>query len=51
MAFLLETDSMSLEGADEYAKHSIYQDPIMRVVNTCGINYVELYKKLIDELK
>lgn len=34
------------ERADEYAKNSIYRDPIMQVVNTCGINYVELYDKL-----
>ena len=34
------------EGADEYAKNSVYRDPIMQVVNTCGINYVELYEKL-----
>lgn len=36
----------SREGADEYAKNSVYRDPIMQVVNICGINYVELYKKL-----
>lgn len=34
------------EGADEYAKNSVYRDPIMQVVNTCGINYAELYEKL-----
>ena len=34
------------EGANEYAKNSVYRDPIMQVVNTCGINYVELYEKL-----
>lgn len=34
------------EGADEYAKNSVYRDPIMQVANTCGINYVELYEKL-----
>lgn len=34
------------EGTDEYAKNSVYRDPIMQVVNTCGINYVELYEKL-----
>lgn len=34
------------EGADQYAKNSVYRDPIMQVVNTCGINYVELYEKL-----
>ena len=34
------------EGADEYAKNSVYRDPIMQVVNTCGISYVELYEEL-----
>lgn len=34
------------KGADEYAENSVYRDPIMQVVNTCGINYVELYEKL-----
>lgn len=34
------------EGTDEYAKNSVYRDPIMQVVETCGINYVELYEKL-----
>lgn len=34
------------EGVDEYAKNSVYRDPIMQVANTCGINYVELYEKL-----
>ncbi len=34
------------EGADEYAENSVYRDPIMQVVNACGINYVELYEKL-----
>lgn len=34
------------EGVDEYAKNSVYRDPIMQVVKTCGINYVELYEKL-----
>lgn len=34
------------EGDDEYAKNSVYRDPIMQVLNTCGINYVELYVKL-----
>lgn len=36
----------TLKGADEYAKNSVYRDPVMQVVDTCGINYVELYKKL-----
>lgn len=34
------------EGTDEYAKNSVYRDSVMQVVNTCGINYVELYEKL-----
>ena len=34
------------EGSEKYAKNSVYRDPIMRLVNTCGINYVELYEKL-----
>ena len=34
------------EGTDEYAKNSVYRDPIMQVVDTCGINYVELYEEL-----
>ena len=34
------------EGNDEYAKNSVYRDPIMQVVDTCGINYVELYEEL-----
>ena len=34
------------EGADEYAKNSVNRDPIMQVVNNCGINYIELYEKL-----
>ncbi len=34
------------ERTDEYARNSIYRDPIMQVVNTCGINYIELYEKL-----
>lgn len=34
------------KGVDDYAENSVYRDPIMRVVNTCGINYVELYEKL-----
>lgn len=34
------------EGVDEYAKNSVYRDPIMQVVNNCGISYVELYEKL-----
>ncbi len=34
------------EGTDEYAENSVYRDPIMRVLKTCGINYVEIYEKL-----
>ena len=34
------------EGTDEYAKNSVYRDPIMQVIDTCGINYVELYEEL-----
>lgn len=34
------------EGIDEYAKNAIYRDSIMCVVNQCGINYEEIYKKL-----
>ena len=34
------------EGVDEYAKNSVYRDSIMQVVETCGINYVELYERL-----
>lgn len=34
------------EGTDEYAKNSVYRDPIMQVVDTCGIDYVELYERL-----
>ncbi|MCI9072630.1 MAG: NACHT domain-containing protein [Lachnospiraceae bacterium] len=34
------------KGFDEYAENSIYRDPVMQVVNTCGINYAELYEKL-----
>lgn len=34
------------EGTDEYAENSVYRDPIMQVLDTCGINYVELYEKL-----
>lgn len=36
----------NLEGVDEYAKNSVYRDSIMHVVDNCGINYTELYKKL-----
>jgi len=31
---------------DKYAKNSIYRDPIMGVIKSCGIDYVNLYKKL-----
>ena len=34
------------ERTDEYAENSVYRDPIMQVLDTCGINYVELYEKL-----
>ena len=34
------------EGVDEYAMNSVYRDPIMQVVNNCGISYVEIYEKL-----
>lgn len=34
------------EETDEYAKNSVYRDPIMQVVDTCGIDYVELYERL-----
>lgn len=34
------------EGSNEYARNSVYRDPIMQVLNTCGINYVEIYEKL-----
>lgn len=34
------------EGSDEYAENSVYRDPIMQVLNTCGINYIEIYEKL-----
>ena len=34
------------EKVDVYAKNSIYRDPIMQIVKSCGINYMELYKKL-----
>lgn len=34
------------EGTDEYAENSVYRDPIMQVLDTCGINYVEIYEKL-----
>lgn len=34
------------EETDEYAKSSVYRDTTMYVADTCGINYVELYKKL-----
>lgn len=36
----------SREEMNEYAKNSVYRDPIMQVVATCGIDYIELYKKL-----
>ena len=39
------------EGADEYAKNSIYRDPIMLVLSTCGINYIKLYKELLASRK
>mgnify|MGYP004538197255 CR=1 FL=1 len=31
---------------DEYAKNSICRDPIMQIINNCGINYIEFYEKL-----
>lgn len=31
---------------DKYAKNSIYRDPIMGVIKSCGIDYMNLYKKL-----
>lgn len=34
------------EGTDEYAENSVYRDPIMQVLDACGINYVEIYEKL-----
>ena len=34
------------EGTDEYAENLVYRDPIMQVLDTCGINYVEIYEKL-----
>lgn len=34
------------EGVDKYAKNSVYRDPIMQVVDDCGVSYVELYEKL-----
>ena len=34
------------EGTDEYAENSVYRDPIMQVLDTCGIDYVEIYEKL-----
>ena len=34
------------ESVDKYAKNSVYRDPIMQVVDDCGISYVELYEKL-----
>lgn len=34
------------ERIDEYAKNAIYRDSIMCVVNQCGINYEEIYKRL-----
>lgn len=34
------------EGIDEYAKNSKYRDSVMQVVDACGIDYIELYKKL-----
>lgn len=34
------------EGTNEYAKNSVYRDQIMQVVDTCGIDYVELYERL-----
>ena len=34
------------EVTDEYAENSVYRDSIMQVLYTCGINYVEIYKKL-----
>ena len=34
------------EGVDKYAADSIYRDLIMWVLNSCGIDYVKLYKKL-----
>ena len=34
------------EGTDEYAENSVYRDPIMQVLDDCGINYVEIYEKL-----
>lgn len=34
------------EGNDDYAKHSIYRDSVMKIVSDCDIDYVKLYKKL-----
>ena len=34
------------EEIDKYAKNSIYRDSIMQAIDSCGINYVEFYKKL-----
>lgn len=31
---------------DKYAKNSIYRDSIMGVLKSCGVDYVNLYKKL-----
>ena len=36
----------SQRGTDEYAENSIYRDSVMYVLNACGINYIEFYKKL-----
>lgn len=33
-------------GNDDYAKNSVFRDPIMQMVDTCDINYIELYNKL-----
>lgn len=34
------------KGMDDYAVKSVYRDPIMQIVENCGINYVGLYEKL-----
>lgn len=37
------------EGTDEYAENSVYRDPIMQVLDTSGINYIEIYKNCMRQ--
>lgn len=39
-------DKKERGGVDEYAKNSKYRDLVMKILDVCGIDYVNLYKKL-----